>query len=46
MWIQPWEITPFWWGVFIIGGLFCVVSGIVGGLSYAWKAREKRDGLR
>ena len=39
-------ITPFWWGVLIIGGLFCVVGGVVVGLRAAWDARERRDGKR
>lgn len=40
------DISPLMWGVLIVGGLVCVVAGIVAGLSAMWKEREKRDGLR
>jgi hypothetical protein len=32
------------YGVLLVGGLICILIGIVAGIDAAWKAREKRDG--
>lgn len=40
------ETSPLMYGVLIVGGLFSIVIGFVIGMSRAWRAREKRDGLR
>lgn len=46
-WItNPYGISNVWAGIFIIGTLFALVFGFVGGMMAVWRNREKRDGRR
>jgi hypothetical protein len=40
------DVTPFWWGVFIIGMVVIGAGGVVVFLTSLWKQRERKDGLR
>lgn len=38
------DVTPFWWGVLILGGGAVLVGGFVTGVAKAFTRRERRDG--
>jgi hypothetical protein len=44
--IPFWDLGTVAQSAFVIGTLFAVVFGIIGGMMAVWRAREKRDGKR
>lgn len=44
--LNPYNLGWLALATFVIGTIVAVAVGIVAGLSAAWRAREKRDGLR
>ena len=40
------QTSALMYGVLFIGGMVCIVVGVIAGLNAAWKARGNRDGKR
>jgi hypothetical protein len=38
--LNPYGIAPFWWAVLAIGGVICIIGGLLAGLNKAWKERH------